>query len=664
MATIVPFLFTGNDVHQVALDTLELDAGNVAMPSGMPPGSMVLKFRQFDPGPVEVRPLLPGTMRFLPDPAAAGVVPNPATDAFDQAAYANWKTVGRIVIVAADRSVVDLNGMAPDLLIKPNRIWYGPVSLPASFLFDTLTVRLKKAVVTTDAGTVRPNNPNWTKHAIAAFLSGKYAPLVQGAATAAQDERLRFTMPTVCVPQGGDIVLAIATALSQDPQDARRAKFDEPVPDLDRDEPLHPSNGLVPAREVYRKLRPHMLAEDNADNVLNAILSDWPNAPRFLPIRFTRTWNPVPNCSATFPRQQVRIQTADGPLTVVIPAHGIVYVRQDPVAGGDPPTELTVQVTVIGGMKWLLGGGTSWQQAGGTTAVEVDLLDADPPHICLRLPMSIAIFSDLNFPRPGGAACTYLSLRRTVRALVDNRIAGGRLNFGVASTSPTTRAIIAAAFQGTPASVGSLAANAPDPAGDPTLGATLEPILQAFFPLDAPQQGAAAPTNYNQGKVAYRLWQSALPEFQQGATKNNFLDAHVGRGAAGSMVSLGLAAYHIDPTRNAGESDADYFDRIVAAMFAGLETGALLQFWNKEADFVKIKARNVLNADPANLQAYGHSPLFRDYTRDGAGNVTAIGIVDQSGPSELGVDTDGAGKRLLKWDDAPQQIWIAANWTE
>src|SRR5262249_27022352 len=159
--------------------------------------------------------------------------------------------------------------------------------------------------------------------------------------------------------------LLVIAAAGQDPQDAPDALFDTPRPAVSRDEPTHPRNGLIPAREVYRRLRPEMVADPAAVPLMDAMLADWPNAPRFLPIQLTRTWEPIPNCSVFFPRHTVHIRP--GPAAVVrdqqLPAHGVVYVRQEPPAPMQPPPDRPlVEVWLTGGtMKWLLGGGTSWR---------------------------------------------------------------------------------------------------------------------------------------------------------------------------------------------------------------------------------------------------------------------------------------------------------------
>jgi hypothetical protein len=160
--------------------------------------------------------------------------------------------------------------------------------------------------------------------------------------------------------------------------------------------------------------------------------------------------------------------------------------------------------------------------------------------------------------------------------------------------------------------------------------------------------------------MAYRLWQTIVTAFESNATKRNYSDDHIGRGGPGSMVAVGLASYHVDPTRNAGEADAAYFDRIVGLMLAGLDPGAPLQFWNFDSDFTDLQARTV---GAGGTGSFGHSPLFVRYTEDTNGNVTGLRILDQQGESNVPV-TGAAGARRLDWHGNTPAIWIAANWDE
>jgi len=418
-----------------------------------------------------------------------------------------------------------------------------------------------------------------------------------------------------------------------------------------------------------------MVPEADSEQLRDTILAPWPAAPRFFRITFTRTWEDVPNCSVHFPRHTVNIRQGGNIIhEQSLPAHGVVYLRQ---AGANPPPAApAIEVSLTGGdMTWLLGGGTSWREKGQTNPIPIDLAVTPQAHLSLRLPMSRALFADTTRTEGQAMSCTYHSLRRSaIRALIDNRIAGGRLNFGVAVTSAVTRGLINRAL-GSNALVALVADNAPDPAADPVIAAGLVPILEAFFPDDMPQEiiagPPAAPVVYKTGAAAYRIWQSIVESFQSNDTKRNFSSDHIGRGGPGAAVMVKLASYHVNLARNPGEADDAYFDRIVGAMLVGLQPGALLQFWNLASDFEDIKARAVpLRPDPPGpdriqTASYGHSPIFVRYVVNAAGDVTGLRILDQHGEGDyLVTGTAAAGNRRIPWGGESQQVWIAANWTE
>lgn len=675
MRQFIRFLFSGNDVHKIIAPTIHVDdVLSAGAPSGgMPaPGSMKITFRQNAEGAVQIRPLLPGSIRFIADPSAAGVLPDAAAVEFTSAAYAGWKTLGSLLITVVDKGISgELSQIAPDLAVKPDRIWYGPVRITERFLFDSLRLNLPKAHIgTANRQLIKISNPMWARYAVAEFLAGRYTPKLRLGVDADRDDAVQYAMPTVEIPAGGDIELFVTTALSQNPQDGPDSDFDDPG--ISRDDPRHRRNGLIPAREVYRQLRADMVEEPDAESLRDAVLADWPDAPRFFPIQFTRTWERIPNCSAHFTLHTGHVEEGGSTLMEQrLPAHGVLFLRQEPAE--PEPAPPVVRISLTGGyMKWLPGGGTSWRDRGQTGPVDIDLGAVAQPHIALRLPMTKAIFSDRTRPKPGGSRCTYLSLRRFVRALVDNRIAGGRLNFGVHFTSAGTRGIIQRAFSGIPAVAGFVINNLPDPFSrkddnDDEAKAEdqnkLRLVLSAFFPAPSPQEvfpaPPARPTVHDQGTMAFHLWQTRLQRFEENDTKRNFSDAHIGRGGPGAAVALNLAQYRVDPVRNPGETDEAYFDRVVGLMLTALQPGAPLQFWHLDSDFEDIKSRSTGGA----TSDYGHSPIFVDYMRDAAGDITGIRIIDQDGDKDVPV-TGPAGNRRLTWDGDGQQIWIAADWEE
>ena len=74
MPNAVRFLFTGDSLPKIIVNTVQVEDVQPGGPAAdPPPGSMRVEFRQSDPGPAQaVHPLLPGTMQFLVDAAAPG----------------------------------------------------------------------------------------------------------------------------------------------------------------------------------------------------------------------------------------------------------------------------------------------------------------------------------------------------------------------------------------------------------------------------------------------------------------------------------------------------------------------------------------------------------------------------------------------------------------
>jgi hypothetical protein len=275
------------------------------------------------------------------------------------------------------------------------------------------------------------------------------------------------------------------------------------------------------------------------------------------------------------------------------------------------------------------------------------------------------MLADNTKPEGCGFCCTYMSLRRTVRALVDTRIAGGRLNFGVESTSAVTRGIIHRAWQGTPASASIVADNATpvSAAVDEDVEAPkLIPVLEAFFPGDAPQFPVAGaspnPIIFSRGRMLHDLWQSREDEFRAPRQSANFPDHLIGRGGPGAAVSMGIATFHVNPARQSAESNDQYHVRVTNEMLVGLVPGAVLQYWVSGDTFEKMKARQ------PPVSASGHSPVFFSY-RGPANARTGINIIDQNGVDENG---NVATREVATPPAVPllggEEIWIAANWTE
>jgi hypothetical protein len=399
----------------------------------------------------------------------------------------------------------------------------------------------------------------------------------------------------------------------------------------------------------------------------DAVLKEWPHAVRYFPFRVTRTWNRVPNVSLYFPQNAIRVATSPGGTVLAeqrLPAHGWFFLAQQPAATPPPPP--TVSVTLTGDVRWLDGATPNvWRRKGGTAPLVFPLTSA-MPHIVFRRRMREEMFADTERRKPGGNRCTYMSLRRTLRALVDNRITGGRLVFEGTATADTTKKLMESTLGSAVAPV--LFNGLPKPSANPTTTSpTLMPIWEALFPDIAPAHSVNGSTtrtqDFNMGQVAYYLWQVDKKEAEAG-TRSNFSNDHVGRGSAGALVATGLSAgYTTDsprlPLRTAGETDNSYFDRIVETMITGLQPGSLLQFWVLNSDFEKLKARNWA------IQDIGHSPIYVEpMANDPAtGKPAGIVVIDQFGQSNCRI-VGSAGNRKIKWGGDPIEIWCSAPWDE
>lgn len=660
------------------------------------PQSMRLRFKLTDPanGAPKLWPLFPGTAAFRVDQSAPGSLPDPEVDTLVQSAYPGWKTRGRLLVVA-DRTAADhMAGLQTGVEVTPNMVWYEPVVITAPFLFTTFVSKLSRSVVG-GFPEYAPTDPDWPKHAAFHFLRGEHVAIFSTHPTdPAQDDVAANPMPTAVMDASGNVDLLVTSAAWRRAEDGPDEGFETQSPPTDISDPAHPRNGALPARHVYRSLRPNLIGGSASSAVLDAFLADWPNAPRYLPIRFTRSWKwqdaqgaPLPTCSTHFPAQTVTVKDAGGGTLVSqrLPAHGVLYVTQPGVASAAPPS-VTVSVSP---MKFLDATvPNSFRERGGQAPVPYTLGGPNPPHVLLRTPIGEEILVEPLFRTP---VCTYATLRRFVRALVDQRVTGGRLNFLPESTGALTRSLMDRAFSAPPGSSATaelLAANKPPldgPVGfeDPATSDLLS-VLSAFFPANVPAQnlgGSTARTHvFNYATVAVHLWNTFVARFQDPGTMRNYPDSHVGRGGPGGAVSLGLATYHLNPAapppagqpqqplvdleRLANESDADYHDRIVGRMLdGGLKPGAALQLWT--LPFGKDEYEEVRTRTSKSLMALGHSTLFIEYTKTG-GTVDGFVYLDFTGVRrERRVKLDQNGKRLL--DDPtgfPAPIWIAANWTD
>ncbi|MBK7820667.1 MAG: hypothetical protein IPJ61_06230 [Tessaracoccus sp.] len=665
------FFLSAADAARVAPGSLRVSEGPLDGPA-----SMDVSFTVLDPlaGPPQLRPLFPGALTFVADPAAPGTLPEPAATQLTPAGYATWRTRGTLRVTVTDAAVdAALKDHTSALGVQPNVAFYSPVQLSQDFLLTTLPTRLRKDTVKGAGTVVRPANAAWPRHAVSRFLQGSHAPVLRLGTVAADDDVIAHPMPTVVMAPGGDVSLRIVVARAQSPQDGPDSALDALAPGIAAADPRHPRNAPLPAREVYRTLRPHMIDAAVGSAVPDACLASWPAARRYFPFRVTRTWQDVPNFSVLFPPRSAVVDISTAPtMTLGLPAHGVVFVPQDP-GSGTPPATPSLSLTGFTPLPTtFLDGATpdAWRVKSRTTPVV--LSTAKPTHVILRRPLREEILADPVFPAPEGARCTYMSLRRATRAFVDHRVTGGRLAHERAKTAPVTRDLMAAAWPADPAApervrkalkvASRILLNAnPPPSAPPGRARDLENVWIAFFPDDVPAQdidgtGSLARTKvYTGGEMFYALWQTIEGVLKGNGTKRNFSNEFVGTGAPGAIVAVGLSSGFLTrPPHAAPHPTAADLTANVDDMLTALTPGTMLQFWNLTTDYRVERSR------VGDIEEYGHSPLFQRYLPVVNGKPSGIVVVDQYG--------DGHGCPVangqITWGGARQAVWIAAQWDD
>jgi hypothetical protein len=694
------FLFSAADQALIDLSTLQIeDVAYAANPATADPypQSLRLRFSLTTAGGTapKLSPLGPGLLTFHADPAAGKTAPSPAQAVI--ANYASWPTTGRLRLTIgvpdldAQKRLMDITGLP----VVPSDLWYGPVTLTENFLFQTLPQLPVAKVIGGRTNTPTPGTPDAVKQTVSGFLKGKFSALIVSGEQASADTQSAHEMPALAPAPSGDFDFYVTAAFTAAPCDGEPGDFENANGVTDDWEPSHPKNGAIPARLVYRMLRTHASGDliDGAPGtaLADAILAPGSTATDYYPICFTRVWKRIEDRSVHFPSQVVRAeQIAAGTPYVVeqrLPVHGVLFIALDPIrrlAG----TDFRISLSNPSGkaereMWWLTGGVPNvWQDAAANVAVTVTLPPAaqalqSPPHILLRRRMSQEVLYDRKSrPTNDGAACTFFSLRRAVRALVNNRIAGGRLNFEVfvvhnairGNNAPATRDLVKEALAGAESAI---LDGKPDHTGDPEVEAPkLKPVLETLFPQVVPAQPGVGPDpGMTYGALVYWIWQSGVAKFQEAATRRAFDDAWIGGGGAGALAAMGLAVdYAVNPdqtvSRAPNESDASFRGDIVNEMLSGaLQPGAALQFWMNFSDLAKIRNRTVpmVGHDPV-LNGFGHSPVFVRYTGP-AGNPTGMVVLDQHGESEC-PRAGNAGAFILQWSGANPDAWIAANWSD
>lgn len=651
-----------------ATDQARVDPASVTMTeAALTSAQQVLKidFKITNPaaGAPQIRPLFPGSVFYFADPAAPGTLPEPAATDVTPSGYATWRTRGSLRVKVKDTAVeAGIRDHGAVLEVQPNIAWYAPVQLTEIFMLTTLVSGLKKGDIKGATAVIKPSNAEWPKHAVSSFLKGTYLPELRLGATAAADDVIAHAMPAVVMAADGKVTLTISIARTRPPQDGTADTMDLLAPGVSREDPLHPINAGIPALHVFRSVRPHLIDAAATDPLADLVLEAWPKARRYFPFKLTRTWQDVPNFSVQFPQRSAIVNTATlASIVLPIPAHGVVYVPQDPATPEPPVPSLTLSsiLAPVGSSTTFMAGSTAdaWTVKSGTTAVP--LSTAAPTHVILRRPLREEILADPVFPAPEGMRCTYMSLRRATRAFVDHRITGGRLTHEGATTLKVTRELMTAAWNTTSAEI--LRNAKPAPSASPGKARELEKIWRLFFPADVPAHdidgtGSTARTDiYVGGQMFYLLWQADEPTAAANDSKRNFSNDHVGTGAPGAIVAIGLSPAFLTRPPHAGTSPTPAeLTANVNDMLTLLTPGAVLQLWHLRDDYRLERNRNGFPTD------YGHSPIFRRYMPSEGGVPTGIVVVDQfGGESECPVQ----GGRIT-WHGDQQDVWIAAQWDD
>jgi hypothetical protein len=613
-------------------------------------------------GAPQLRTLFPGALSYRADPSAPGVLPEPAVTELTPAGFATWQTRGTLCVKVQKGPIeTALRNHGPGLEVQPNIAWYSPVLLTEAFMLTTLVSSLKKGNI--GSPFVKPTNAEWPKHAVSRFLQGVYTPLLQHGATAPDDDVVVHAMPILFMAANGQVTLTITIARTQPPQDGHADVLDALAPGVPREDPLHPINAVIPARHVYRSVRAHLVDGGAAAPLADLVLKPWPQARRYFPFKITRTWQAVPNFSVLVPSREVIVSTgASSSIVLPVPAHGVVYVPQDSATPEPPPPVLSLR-SVLGPLTTFLDGATpnAWRAKSGTAAVP--LSTTAPTHVILRRPLREEIFADPEFPAPGENKCTYMSLRRATRAFVDHRLTGGRLTHEARTTKQPTVDLMEAAWNPTAARI--LRDKKPFPSSSPGLARELEKIWILFFPDTVPAHDIDGTGNFARtrellgGQMFYALWQTNEEAIAENGTKRNFSNDHVGTGAPGAIVAIGLSSGYLTRPPHAGTSPTPAeLNTNVTEMLTLLTPGCVLQFWNTRDGYR-------LQRNRSGLPQFGHSPIFHSYIPGVGGVPSGIVVVDQFGgdsrcPVQGGRITWGPKNGPVY----PHDVWIAAQWDD
>jgi hypothetical protein len=681
MPKILHFLFSTFDqtnIEAASFTTQLTPYSNTIDESGVSALALRIDFTVINPSlPVKIYPLFPGSVTFIASSDDMGIVPDPTANDFDNT-FDQWKKKGSLLISLSNKEIVDSMKTASNQLklpVQPNIMWIHGIELTRDFLFTTLKDQLGlEPGVIKGRPLIRKTNPNWYKYAISKFIAGTYTPELKFSTTS--DTHYQYPLPAVSLDSARKasviIELAYYRPRSQDTIHYNTTRnldfFSTNYFNTPTTSSAFEGYGIIPVDLAYRELASQM------EISMNTI---WPlflaRVRNYYIIRFTRTFSKDQNYSIYFPQQVIEIkdESANSIFTGRLQSHGILFLNQmDNIS--------IINMHLTGDMTWLTYSATAWKEFGHKNAIPItvdyDYVEEEQlsiPHILLRNTMSHEMRLDTSNQAPGGWNCTYISMRRFIRAFLNNRITGGRLLQELKMSKGLRQSFDTNFFKLSEVTKSLLqntcAISAEDTflpvRTDPKIGGKdLLPVFKQVF-----SEPASTTTDITQGFVAFNLWQSNYPEFNNSKSAL-FNDDHVGKGGPGAIVYLGLATYQIPVTglaKIAGESNVDFTDRNTRSLLAGIQNGTVFQYWYTLNYFSLIQDRTKRTAaqfdsDSRSNGGGGHSPVFWELKPGNVFNgIGGIWIMDQGGKEDVDlVKTNGK----LRIGSLP--IWIGSKWLE
>ncbi|MCP5028821.1 MAG: hypothetical protein GY929_21320 [Actinomycetia bacterium] len=676
------FLFDA--ANRPTIDVTTVTVNETALATGIaphlpPPQTLQIGFQPLTMiGAPEVQLPFAGRLTFLADPTAPGTQPTADEIILIETEATDWRRRGTLLLDASAEAEQELAAALGDPPVTPNRMWIGPVELTPDFLLATLPT-IASGVVRTDLGSLLiPGDPGWDAHAISAFLAGRFNPWIDntlnggGPADPPPTTLAVLPMPEVADPgDGSGLSLELNVARHQrTPQDGPAEALLGLDPDLALTDPRHPANGAIPAAWFLRQTQSATADALPGDPWVEAIVPSTPTLNHVL-VHFTRTMDRTPNFSHVLAQLHVRIQSANSTV-YPLAAHGVLFIPVNgPNASNDFGGELmlsdwsgTPSTVADSPISWLDGSTPdSWRVKGRQIPILFGPGGLVDRHILVRRRMRDQMMLEPAVKNPAIMACTFMSLRRTIRAIIDNRACGGRL-IGEQLTDGRTLAETARMLADviTPDAMGNsdlpdadptvLHDGGPDPAGSHLDGSFfMRRYLHALFP-DPPPNHPGCDRIF--GEVLYDLWQTQIADITTlGSHRPDYEDQYLARGAAGAIVAMGLAGWVLNEPRN-GRTDREWIEAMAHGLDGVLTPGDLLQKWSHLNDF-----EGVANRTASTVSKPGHSPVFARYRDVANGHFTMV-LYDQHGENTYWTKTRQDGTFAIVISD----YWAAATWTE